>query len=166
MDRKETDMASKTKDTITELVEDPAKLVKEETEPAKQQTVDPRDKEIAELRAKLAKAEQMNKAMSKGDDFAIVQQAAADAAKNGKDPFMIDVSIRVPVRSDCSDKYYWICVNGRSAQIPADNSYQTMKLPFAEALLNKLKAEKHAASFADELQVYDPVTNPHPDPNK
>jgi len=39
-----------------------------------------------------------------------------------------------------------------------------MKLPYAEALVDMLRMEKHAQTFADEkVKIYDPVTNPHPD---
>ena len=74
----------------------------------------------------------------------------------------IHLCVRVPERRDTTEKSYWLCVNGRSVQLPANNQYQEMKLPFAEALMNALKADRFAQQFADtQIQVYDPITNPH-----
>lgn len=144
------------------MMEDPAALIQEGTEAPKPAKQDAKDKRIAELEAKLAEAEKLNAAYTKGNDFKVVQQKSKEAAEKGLDPWGITVSIRVPARRDSNDPYYWLCVNGRSAQIPANNEYQEMKLPFAEALVNMIRAEKHAQNFADEeIQVHDPVTNPH-----
>lgn len=148
------------------MIEDPAKLVTDGDEPKTQQQLemDERDREIAELRAQLAAEKKKNESILKGDDYAIVQEKAKEAAEKGLDAFNVMVSIRVPPRTHTNDKYYWVSVNGRSAQIPADNTVQEMRLPFAEAILNQIRADKHADSFADEkVQVYDPWTNPHSD---
>lgn len=164
-------MATKEKKSVLEEnnVEDPAKLVSEETQAPKAGEVkaDPRDMRIAQLEKQLAEAEKLNRAMSKGDDYSIVKQETERCAKAGIDPWKVEVEIRVPARRDCNDKYYWGCINGQSVQIPANNEYQKMKLPFAEMIVNMIRAEKHAETFADEeVRFYDPVTNPHPDPNK
>lgn len=164
-------MATKEKKSVLEEnnVEDPAKLVSEETQAPKAGEVkaDPRDMRIAQLEKQLAEAEKLNRAMSKGDDYSIVKQETERCAKEGLDPWKVEVEIRVPARRDCNDKYYWGCINGQSVQIPANNEYQKMKLPFAEMIVNMIRAEKHAETFADEeVRFYDPVTNPHPDPNK
>ena len=174
------------------MMEDPAALIQEGTEAPKPAEQDAKDKRIAELEAKLAAAEKkgaetpnpekqdakdkriaeleaeleaakkLNAAYTKGNDFKVVQQKSQEAAEKGLDPWGITVSIRVPARRDSNDPYYWLCVNGRSVQIPANNEYQEMKLPFAEALVNMIRADKHAQSFADEeIKVHDPVTNPH-----
>lgn len=146
------------------LIEDPAELVPEGTEAPKPGTRKPdeKDKRIAELEAKLAAAEKLNKAMYAGNDFEVVQQKCREAAENGEDPWKIEVEIRVPARRDSNDPYYWLNINGRSVQLVANNSYQKMKLPFAETLVNMLRAEQHAQDFADEeIQVKDPITNPH-----
>ena len=141
------------------MMEDPAELMEETPKPAKQ---DAKDKRIAELEAQLAEANKLNAAYTKGNDLEVVRQKSQEAAEKGLDAWEITVSIRVPARRDSNDPSYWLCVNGRSAQIPANNEYQEMKLPFAEALVNMLQAEKHAKLFADEeIKVHDPVTNPH-----
>lgn len=146
------------------LVEDPAALVTEETEAPKPAKQDAKDKRIAELEKQLAEAKKLNAAYTKGDDYSAVKQKCQEAVEKGLNPWDILVTVRVPARRDCNDPYYWFCVNGRSAQIVANNEYQEMKLPYAEALVDMLRMEKHAQTFADEkVQMYDPVTNPHPD---
>lgn len=163
-------MATKEKNVLEENnVEDPAKMVKADAEAPKagEQKADPKDMRIAELEKRLAEAEKLNKSMAAGDDYTTVKELSEKAAREGIDPWTIQVEIRVPARRDCNDKYYWGCVNGQSVQIPANNSYQKMKLPFAEMIVNMIRAEKHAETFADDgVNFYDPVTNPHPDPNK
>lgn len=164
-------MATKEKKPADTLMEDPAELVTDDAkapepgtmkEDAKQAKQDAKDKRIAELEARLAEAEKLAAAMTKGDDFKVVQQKSQECADQDIDPWGVTVSIRVPARRDSNDPYYWLCVNGRSVQIPANNEYQEMKLPFAEALVNMLRAERHAQNFADEeIQIYDPKTNPH-----
>ena len=123
-----------------------------------------KDARIAELEARLAAAERQAAGYRAGNDAQIVQQAIKEALAEGKDLWDVKVSVRVPERRDTTEKSYWIMVNGRSVQIPANNQYQEMRLPFAEALMNQLKADKYAQQFADnEIQVYDPFTNPHPE---
>jgi hypothetical protein len=121
-----------------------------------------KDAEIAKLRAQLAAAQRQNEGYRKGKDAEIVEQASKDAIARGVDPWTVMVSVRVPERRDTTEKSYWLCVNGRSVQLPANNQYQEMKLPFAEALMNTLQADRFAQKFADtQIQVYDPITNPH-----
>lgn len=164
-------MATKEKKPADTLMEDPAELVtddakapepgtmKEDAKPAKQ---DAKDKRIAELEARLAEAERLTASMVKGDDYKIVHELAEKCVKEGRDEWKEMVSIRVPARRDTNDPYYWLCVNGRSVQIPANNQVQEMKLPFALALVDMTRAEQHAQAFADEeIKIHDPVTNPH-----
>ena len=123
-----------------------------------------KDQEIARLKAELAAAQKQSAGYRAGKDAQIVEQAILDCIEAGKDPWAETISVRVPERRDTTEKSYWICVNGRSVQIPANNQYQEMKLPFAEALMKTLQADRHAQRFADEtVQVYDPITNPHPE---
>ena len=163
--------ANQTPEGAASLIEDPTKLVPEGAEAPKPGTrvPDERDKRLAEMEAKLAEAEaklaaaeKMNAAMAAGNDFEVVQQKCQEAAEKGINPWTIDIEIRVPARRDSNDPYYWLNINGRSAQLPANNSYQKMKLPFAETLVNMIRAEEHAKNCADEeIQVKDPITNPH-----
>jgi len=156
-------MATKKDKAAENLMEDPAALVTETAEaPKPGEGYSEKDREIAELKRQLAEAQKLNATIAKGNDFETVQLKYAEAIKEGKDPFGVKVSIRVPVRRDCNDRYYWGCVNGRSFQVPANNEYQEMPLPFAACLVDMIRAEKHAQYFADEeVKVYDPRSNPH-----
>lgn len=123
-----------------------------------------KDARIAELEARLAAAERQAAGYRAGNDAALVQQAIRETLAAGKDPWDVKISVRVPERRDTTEKSYWFMVNGRSVQLPADNKYQEMRLPFAETLMNTLQAERIAQQFAEnEIQVYDPFTNPHPE---
>lgn len=121
-----------------------------------------KDAEIARLKAQLAAVQQQNAGYKAGNDAEVVAKAIEETLAAGRDPWNETVSVRVPERSDTTEKSYWLCVNGRTVQLPANNQYQEMKLPFAEALVNALQADRHARHFADnKVQVYDPITNPH-----
>ena len=123
-----------------------------------------KDAEIARLRAELATAQKQSEGYRAGRDADVVQQAIEAAIEAGVDPWDVKVSVRVPERRDTTEKSYWMMVNGRSVQLPANNQYQEMRLPFAEALMNTLQADRFAQNFADNVvQVYDPISNPHPD---
>ena len=121
-----------------------------------------KDAEIERLKAELAAVQQQNAGYRAGRDADVVAKAIESALAEGKDPWTVTVSVRVPERSDTTEKSYWLCVNGRTVQLPANNQYQEMKLPFAEALMNALHADRYAKKFADnQIQVFDPITNPH-----
>lgn len=94
-------------------------------------------------------------------DWIIVQDKAKEAADNGIDPWTVEVEIYVPHRDPGEDKWYWININDHSAQIPANDSRQKMKLPFAVILADTLKAKRREEDFQDSVVAYDPVTNPH-----
>ena len=125
---------------------------------------------IAKLEAQLAAERAKSAGYRRGNDAEVVEKAIQDATAanllgaEGKDLWEVRVSVRVPERRDTNEKSYWIMVNGRSVQLPADNKCQEMRLPFAEALMNTLKADRFAQNFAENaIQVYDPRTNPHPE---
>ena len=145
------------KEPETDMLEETAKKSEEPAEEAA------KDAEIARLKAELAAAQRQSASYRRGNDADVVQQAIQACLEEGTDPWDIRISVRVPERRDTTEKSYWICVNGRSVQLPANNQYQEMRLPFAEALMNTLQADRHAQRFADEqIQVYDPISNPHP----
>lgn len=96
-------------------------------------------------------------------DYDRVKQLEKETAEAGVDPWTVKVDVIVPHKAPTEDPWYWINVNGISAQIPANDTYQTLKLPWASVLMDVLKAEKRAADYQDSLQVYDPIYNPHKD---
>lgn len=151
--------AKKETSPVDELMQDPAAMVA--TEETKKKT-DAKDQRIAELEAQLAAAQKMTAAYQSGNDAETVRMESERCAKEGIDPWTVEVSIRVPERRDCNDKSYWGCINGRPFAVPANNMYQKMKLPFAAVIVGMLEAERKVQAYADnEIQVYDPITNPH-----
>ena len=90
-----------------------------------------------------------------------LRKIADEAAKNGEDPWTIEVEVFVPHRDKGEDKWYWININDRAAQIPADDRRQKMKLPFALILVDMLQAKQREEDFIDSVEVYDPKENPH-----
>ena len=48
-------------------------------------------------------------------------------------------------------------------QVPANDKYFEMALPFAETLVNMVWAENFSNDYIDGIEDYDPVTNPHKD---
>ena len=122
---------------------------------------DRKDAEIARLKAELEAANRRAAYTTPMDERKRILEMAEEAAAEGKDPWGILVEIRVPKRAKTEDPWFWININGRSAQIPADDRIQEMKLPFAVVLLDMLTAEERAQDYADSLEVKDPVHNPH-----
>ena len=155
-------MATKRKPAETEneeqLLEQPA----EETQPknAQSEKLKAQQAEIEKLKAQLAAAQQA-KPGARQNDAEVVRKACEEAVKAGVDLWTVKVSIRAPRKPGKEDPWYWLNVNGRSVQIPADDKYYDLALPWAETLINSLEAERKAADFQDSLEVYDPVTNPH-----
>lgn len=90
-----------------------------------------------------------------------LQKIAKEAAEAGKDPWTIEVDVFVPHRDKGEDRWYWVNINDRAAQIPADDRRQKMKLPFAMILVDMLKAKQREEEFIDSVEVYDPKDNPH-----
>ena len=99
--------------------------------------------------------------MGSESDYERVQKACMDAAKENVDPWNIKISVLSP-RIGKGEDSYWLCVNGKSVQVPANDRYFELALPFAQCLVDEIKARYRAADFADSIQVYDPKENPHP----
>lgn len=147
---------------------DPENIVS--MEPAAEPAADPglekvlaeQQAQIEKLQEELAKAQQ-RRTGNLQDDAALVRKLAQEAAEAGKDPFEIEVSIRIPRRGRGEDPSYWLNVNNHSCQVPANDQIEKLRLPWAEALIKALEAERKAEAFQDSLEVYDPITNPKKD---
>ena len=138
-----------------QLLEQPAEEAQQEAGGDAQ--LKAQEKEIERLRAQIA---QMKRRPAQ-NDAEVVKEATRQAAESGVDPWTVTVNIRSPRRPGREDPWYWLSVNGKSVQIPADDRRYDVKLPWAEALMNSLEAERYAAEFQDNIEVFDPVTNPH-----
>ncbi len=76
-------------------------------------------------------------------------QAAVTAAV--QDEWAEEVSIHVPRKPKGDDPFYYVCVNERRFQVPANGKTQTMPKPIAEILLGSLEAEDKTDEFIDSL---------------
>ena len=94
-------------------------------------------------------------------DYDRVKEACRKAAEEGKDAWDITISVRAPRRPAKEDPFYWLSVNDRTVQIPATDKYYDMALPFADCLVESIAAEWFANDYADNIEVFDPETNPH-----
>lgn len=157
---------------------------KQETEPEKNEALEKENNDLKAMMANMQhmmqqmqtqmqqQAEQIAK-MASGDmkperpktqtdlDAENLRKIADEAAKNGEDPWTIEVEVFVPHRDKGEDRWYWININDRAAQIPADDRRQKMKLPFALILVGMLQAKQREEDFIDSVEVYDPKDNPH-----
>lgn len=61
------------------------------------------------------------------------------------------IDIVVPRHGRGQEKTFFVSVNGRNAQIPADGKLQHLRKPHAIALLDSLEAEANAEQFAEDL---------------
>ena len=94
-------------------------------------------------------------------DYERVKKACKQAAEDGVDPWTVKISVLAP-RIGKGEDSFWLCVNGKSMQVPANDRYFELALPWADDLVEEIRARYRAADFADSIQVYDPKENPHP----
>ena len=94
-------------------------------------------------------------------DYERVKDACDRAAAEGRNAWDEKISIRAPRRPAKEDPFYWLSVNGQTMQVPANDKYFELALPYADTMVNMIAAEWFANDFADSIEEYDPVTNPH-----
>lgn len=94
-------------------------------------------------------------------DYERVQEACKKAAEDGVDAWEVKISIRAPRRPKKEDPFYWLSVNGRTMQVPANDKYFELALPFAQCLTDMIAAEWAASDYIDSIEVFDPEKNPH-----
>lgn len=99
--------------------------------------------------------------MGSASDYERVQAACEKAAADGVDPWTVKISV-LAARIGKGEDSYWLCVNGKTMQVPANERYYELALPLAQCLVDEIQARRKAADFADSIQVYDPKENPHP----
>ena len=90
-----------------------------------------------------------------------MRRACEQADRDGVDPWTVKISVLAP-RIGKGEDSFWLCVNGKSMQVPANDRYFELALPWADDLVEEIRARYRAADFADSIQVYDPKENPHP----
>ena len=90
-----------------------------------------------------------------------VKKACEEAAKAGKNPWKIKISVQAR-RIGKGEDSYWLCVNGKAMQVPANDRYYDLALPLAQCLVDEIRSRTRAEDYTDSIQVYDPKDNPHP----
>lgn len=108
-----------------------------------------KDAEIAKLRAELERLQDEKDALN--EQITSKAMEIAEAEPEPVDPWEEYLEVIVPRKPRGAEQYYYVCVNDRSCQIPADGKMQRMRKPFAEVLLMSLEAEAEADRFAENI---------------
>lgn len=156
-------MATKKSEVKEPAVMDP-EVVEEENRDQAQQLANAMAelKALKEENAKL-KMNSVHSASPYGNesDYERVKRISMETAEAHEDAWQVKVSVLAP-RIGKGEDSYWLSVNGRTIQVPANDRYFEMALPFAECLVEEIKARKRADDYIDQIEVYDPQNNPHP----
>ena len=122
---------------------------------------------LAEIEKLKAENERLRKnsvlagnAMGQKSDRDRVREACEKAAKEGVDAWSQTISVRAPRKPAKEEPYYWISVNARTIQVPANDRYFDLPLPFAQCLVDMVAADWMAQDYSDSIENYDPITNP------
>ena len=74
-----------------------------------------------------------------------------------KDPFEEKTEIHVPRKPKGEEQYYYICVNDRRFQVPANGKTQSLPKPVALILQDALDADDAADDYAASIPNNDPT---------
>ena len=77
----------------------------------------------------------------------VIEEAAETAEETAKSKWDEIETVRTPRKS--KHDFYYVCVNDRRFEIPADGKEHEMPLPIAEVLRQTLDAEAAADDFAE-----------------
>lgn len=157
------------KANTTPAAETENKAAEEKPEKATQNLQEMQD-EIRRLKGQLDEQKKANAELKRNSiyspspygsagDYERVKEASAEAAEKGENPWTIKISVKAP-RIGKGEDSYWLSVNGRTMQVPANEKYFEMALPFAECLVEEIRNRNRAADYVDGIEVYDPETNP------
>ena len=81
------------------------------------------------------------------DQAEVIEEAAEEEKPAVKSKWDEMKTVRTPRKS--KHDFYYVCVNDRRFEIPADGKEHEMPLPIAEVLLQTLDAEAAADDFAE-----------------
>jgi len=79
------------------------------------------------------------------------QEAPVTEAAEPASEWDEEITMIVPRKPKGEDNFYYVCVNDRRFQIPANGEMQTLLKPIALVLQDSLKAEAAADDFADHI---------------
>lgn len=130
------------------------------------------DPQMLKMQAEIARLKEENETLRKnsvhssspygsGSDRERVAKACQEAAEKNLDPWKIKISV-LAQRIGKGEDSYWLCVNGQSLQVPANDRYYEMALPFAQCMVDEIGARHRAEDYIDSIEVYDPKDNPKP----
>lgn len=165
-------MATKKEKAPEEIVNEATETVKEQHDTDMVQAMKDLKNQIAALQKDLDTQKKENAELKKNSvhssspyggksDYERVQEACRQADAEGVDPWGTKISVLAP-RIGKGEDSYWLCINGRSIQVPANDRYYELALPFAECLVNEVQARNRASDYIDKIEVFDPKDNPHP----
>ena len=166
-------MATKKNPQMLEVPENEDAELEQESEKLAQMAEDSKpNPQMLAMMAEMERLKKENEALRKNSvyspsteggasDRERVAKACQEAAEKNQDPWKIKISVLAP-RIGKGEDSYWMCVNGKSIQVPANDRYYELALPFAQCLVDEIAARNRAADYADKIEVYDPVLNPKP----
>lgn len=149
-----------------------------ENEEARLEEEDNRNQQMANMQAELKALKEAQAALQKENaelrrnsiyspspygsesDYERVKKACQEAAEKDQDPWKIKISVKAP-RIGKGEDSYWLSVNGRTVQIPANERNFELALPFAQCLVDEIRNRNLANDYADSIEVFDPKDNPH-----
>jgi len=79
------------------------------------------------------------------------QEEKAVKKETAADPWAEKTEMIVPRKPKGEDQFYYICVNDRRFQIPADGKMQELPKPVALVLKDSLEADWQADDYADHI---------------
>ena len=107
------------------------------------------------MAAKKAAAEPVDKLTAEVpesiNDPAAEEVSMEAAAAAPTDPWLVNVSMLVPRKPKGEEQSYYVCVNDRRFQVPANGKVQELPKPIAAALTDSLAADAAADEFADKM---------------
>lgn len=124
--------------------------IQESTTATEEQVAKAPDPEVEALKAQVATLMAELKAVKEEAAKAEPEEAAEETAEH-EDEWEIYEEVYVPRHGRGQEPNFFISVNDRTVQIPADGKYHRMRRPFAEVLRMSIEAEAAAEKYADEV---------------
>ena len=86
-----------------------------------------------------------------------VKEAKAEEQEAPKDAWAEEIEMMIPRKPRGEDAFYYVCVNDRRFEIPADGKMHKLPKPIALVLQDSLAAEVAAEEFADSIPNNSPA---------
>lgn len=86
-----------------------------------------------------------------------VEEVKAEEPAEQKDAWAEEIEMMIPRKPRGEDAFYYVCVNDRRFEIPADGKMHKLLKPIALVLQDSLAAEIAAEDFADSIPNNQPM---------